>query len=572
MPDGDKPDPNNLIWDQPQSATPAASARQTPDPANLIWDKPAAGQTPQPDQPVTLGEMGRVGARGLIKGATDIATFIPDIAVQAEHAIDPALQKLSDWSGLPMGEPLKSPTQYAREQLDRWIKPSEHKWGQRTEEGIALLASGGLSGVAERAAVKAPQIAEKIAERATATPATARAAQNAVSEGYKISPAYIGGGAERQVAEWYGRPHLFEDNSALNEFKTDEIARRDLGLHPDEELGPSTYDRLKKAEYQTFEEARALTPKPTDELRASPQFLQDMANANRRPGGSPYISGTHSFGPPEYESVTAPIIAKYNKPSFNIGESLDRMRELRASSRANLANYDPEKNAIGYTQRKVADAMESEIARMAERPIPAQEGAVLDPVWGGWKGTPTHPSPPQAIPGLGQRLREARTQLAKIQNYEDATRAGGHVSATDFARLLRNDPRYPLSGGARTIAETALNFPKDMQSIAGAGKGERGAFSVVDYMMGGVGLAAHHPAVAAISLTRPVLGKAVRSEAVQERMLKGYTKRATREPPSELRKGIGKTATGVRKAAVRGAIIRKSEDDQPPQPSLSDMD
>ena len=161
------------------------------------------------------------------------------------------------------------------------------------------------------------------------------------------------------------------------------------------------------------------------------------------------------------------------------------------------------------------------------------------------------PPGPQANPGLGQRLTAARKALAKIQTYEDATGAGGHIIASDMVKLA--DKGVPLDGGALAIARAAKNFPKDFQAIAGAGKGERGRWSAVDYLLGGTGIVLHEPAVAGATLLRPAFGAALKTDPVQQRMLREYGERAGTRKPSAARKAARALTRGVtRGAGVQG--------------------
>jgi hypothetical protein len=277
--------------------------------------------------------------------------------------------------------------------------------------------------------------------------------------------------------------------------------------------------------------------------------LNDVQHAGDR------FLGTESFGALESDTAIKAARSRFSQGSFDVNDAVSEMIRLRKASTANLRNYEPDKNAIGYVQREIADALDNEIARVAENPV--RPWVQRDPATGietAERG--------EAIPGLGQRLRDSRTQLAKIQDYEDALGAGGHISAHAMARFL--EAGKPLTGNARTIAETAQNFRMSTRPIAGAGKGvpEGMNWSAVDYLMGGTGLVTGHPAVAAVGLVRPALRAATRTEFAQERMLRGLEKRAAAKGPSQARRA----ATEVGKAAALGAGMRGAAT------SYSDMD
>jgi hypothetical protein len=169
------------------------------------------------------------------------------------------------------------------------------------------------------------------------------------------------------------------------------------------------------------------------------------------------------------------------------------MRMLRNLSRQNLKQYNPAANALGYTQREIANALENQIMRAAQR---------------------------TGNPALIDELRAARVQLSKIAAVEDSVGAGGHVRADDLRRML--DANVPLTGNLKTIAETAKNFPKAVQQTTK--QGESGVFSAVDYLLGGTGLLEGHPGIAALSVARPLRRWALGTGPVQRSMIGGMRK------------------------------------------------
>ncbi len=126
--------------------------------------------------------------------------------------------------------------------------------------------------------------------------------------------------------------------------------------------------------------------------------------------------------------------------------------------------------------------------------------------------------PPPPHNDLIDRYRTARTQLAKINNVEQALRAGKGqaVSALNLAKQL--DRGAPLTGNLRAIAEAAQHFPRAVQDLAKIR--DSGPFSALDAKLE-TGLGVLHPvaalkaipALAAQPLLRAVLGSDLYQDA-----------------------------------------------------------
>ena len=119
--------------------------------------------------------------------------------------------------------------------------------------------------------------------------------------------------------------------------------------------------------------------------------------------------------------------------------------------------------------------------------------------------------PPAPRNDLIDRYRAARTQLAKINNVEQALKAGKGqaVSALNLAKQL--DRGAPLTGDLRRVAEAAQHFPRALQDLAKIR--DAGPFSNLDFKLeGGLGilkpLAALKalPVLAAQPVLRGILG------------------------------------------------------------------
>jgi hypothetical protein len=501
--------PAGFSLDSSKSDTP-------PPPPGFTVDQPG-DQTKEPESAMGVAEdLGNSAVRQLGRGAIGVVTFIPDIATELTNLLP--------------GDKMELPSSYWNRQLDKVTKKPTTKLGQYAEDAGSFVVGGALGGAAtaEETATKAADrgVRKLTEELKPLNRVTTKAAEEAHTAGYSLPPSYIGGGGRRTLQTVAGGPKLNKDFSASNEEVTDKLAKLSLGLHPEEDLSPETLDRLKTEAYKPYQEVRELGQMPAD-----PEFDDAVKAAGRR-----FSERTTSYGGGyRYESVAKEKQPYLDTHEVDAGHTLDEIKALRASAKGNLAVYDPEKNALGYTQKEIAQAMEDRIQRYVK------------------KVAQIHPEDAQ-VASLVHDLTQARSQLAKIFAVEDSMGAGGHVRADDLRRMLDN--KVPLTGPLRTIAETAKNFPDAVKHVADEGK--TGVWSAVDYMLGGTGILSGHPAIAGLSLARPIIRKSLMSEGTQRAMIndlrrtKGPIKKATGKVTSIAGKAIG---AATKKAALGAAII-----------------
>lgn len=481
------------------------------------WEKFAApaASTTSATPPAGSGDgllegMAKSGARMLGKGAINTLFFIPDMATMAVNAIP---------GDSVLGPKVEMPSSYWNKKLDALIKPPDSKLARGVEEVGGMMTSGGLAGLVkgtEKAALRGVRALEPPVPQEL-NRVTTRAAEEAHTAGYNLPPKYIGGPVRRQLQTIGGGPKVDMEVAKDNLEVTDRLAKLSLGLHPSEELNPENLNRLKEDAYKEYEAVRKLGMMPADEK---------FDAAVKAAGGRFAERGASYGGGHRYASITTEKAPYLSTTEVDAGETLDEVRALRKASAANLKNYNPEANALGVTQREIAKAMEDRIERYATSTGQTQ---------------------------LVAHLKEARTQLAKIYNVEDAIGAGGHVNAIDLKRLM--DAGVPLSDGLKTIAETAKHFPHAVRNVAE--KGETGTWSAIDYLLGGTGLVAGHPVVSTLALARPIMRASITGEGAQRAMIANLRKK-----PGMLSKAAGKAIEATRGAGTairRGAAIRVPE-------------
>jgi len=436
-----------------------------PHPADL-----PAGATLDPAEgehsPNALGPMASAAVRPVARAASDILNFIPDMATDLANLIPESIA----------GPKLRRPSEAWSNIIDKYTTKPQGLLGRGPEEVSTLLLGGGATTGLERAAGLGVKEATATYQRITS-----RAAEKAHTAGYQLPPSYIGGKLAKSVQTAAGGPKLEKTMSAANEAVTDRLAQTELGLHPGHpgnELAEESFEALRREAYEPYEAVRQFGTVPTDQ-----EFLHDLATAGDR-----FAHRPRSFKGARYPEIDAEK-APYQVSEFSASEALDEIRTLRQLSRQNLRNYSPAANALGYTQREIANALEHQIERAAKR---------------------------LGSPDLLDRLRAARIQLSKIGAIEDSMGAGGHVVAEDLRRMM--DKGIPLTGNLKLIAETAKNFPSAVQQITK--KGETGVWSAVDYLLGGTGLVSGAPQVAVLSLARPVSRWALGTKPVQKAMIR----------------------------------------------------
>ena len=451
-------------------------------PSKFVPDTPK-----QDDSAGKLGPLASGVARPLLKGANYIINFIPDLATDAVNQIPESV----------LGPKTQRPSQTWDNIIDKYTtKPSSPM--AKTAEFVDTALVSGSRGAASLA-MAVPGLLRQGSKWVMGR-ITSKAAENAISAGYKLPPSYIGGGVSKTVQTMAGGPKVEKTMSAFNEEVSDRLAQTELGLHPEfpgNELSDTTFEALKTEAYQPYQELRRMGAVAHDQ-----QFFADLKAAGGR-----FANRTGYGTGARFASVDAEKLPYMSVDTVDASSMVDEVRQLRKLSRQNLKQYNPEANALGYTQREIANAIENQLSRSVKDP------ALLD------------------------RMRAARVQLSKISAVEDSMGAGGHINAQDLKKLM--DSGVPLSGNLKTIAETASNFSKAVQPISKSG--ETGIWSAVDYLLGGTGIVEGQLGITGLSFARPISRWALGTKPVQRSKLKGLQKTG----PSTSSEILSTTARGA---------------------------
>jgi hypothetical protein len=301
--------------------------------------------------------------------------------------------------------------------------------------------------------------------------------------GLKLTPEQAGAGLPgRIVQSLSGSAKLERSLSKQNAPIVNQAAGADIGI-----TGPLTKSNVvaaKAAPNATYAQVAKLGQIPTDT-----QYAADIAGIANRSG-----EGSFAFDVPK--SIEELKTGYAGVKEFDAADAVAKVRQLRRDSSANLsARNAPEQNALGYTQRQIADALDNQLDRFV------QSQAQL---------------PGSTIPAtLIDQLRQARVQLAKINTVQAALK-GSNLSA---AKLAKQGERVPLNGNLKIIADAYGNFDRSLQDVSKIR--DSGPFGVLDLGYGAAaGLA--HPAALSAVLARPLARAALASKTYQRLGIQGH--------------------------------------------------
>jgi hypothetical protein len=352
------------------------------------------------------------------------------------------------------------------------------------ESRLGNVATGAIGGAVGKAGgdlaakglgAAAASLGARTAAKQTANAETDAAITAAKGAGYRLPPSQAGGLGGKLAEGASGKIRTEQTLSRKNQEVTNDLAKKALGLPKDKVITTASLNAVRKKANQAYDAVANLGKVTTDG-----QYASDIAGVGKRQAAM-----IQDF--PEAANASVEALRKaYGKTEFTGKGAVQAIRVLRADGTKNIkAMNDPEKNALGYAQKEVADALEGQLERHA-----------------GASGNPT----------LVKDYQAARQLLAKTHTVEESLNpATGNVSAKDLAHQL--DRGAPLSGELKTIADAHLSFPKALQDTERLGG--HGPFSALDYVAGVVG-GAHNPAGAAAIAARPVARAVITSKPYQK--------------------------------------------------------
>lgn len=242
----------------------------------------------------------------------------------------------------------------------------------RVSNVVSGAAGGALGKVAGSVVGKGVGlVADKVLGR-TRVPLPTSTASRFIQEGGKLPPSMA---AETAKAEGRAGPKLgLIDNllegtagktkleqaaSAENPGVINSILRRGLGLGPGEKLTAQEIDGVRTAAGQQYDVIKNFSPPGVNNFQFKPNTayskeLSDISNkidkfANKFP---------NTFGKMKKEISASLSDAKQK---MTPEEAVEFIKELRNSSSLNVISKKPSKRALGYAQRKIADAVDDKM-------------------------------------------------------------------------------------------------------------------------------------------------------------------------------------------------------------------
>ncbi len=330
-------------------------------------------------------------------------------------------------------------------------------------------------------------VAERVAqagEASTAVRAAEQAPKNIAIEqarkvGIKLPPsevarAPIGKVLEGASGKVQTEKALSRDNAKI----VNRLAAKEIGLSERQPMTEANIARQKQKAFKVYDRVRnAGRIAMDDQYRAELNAVKELT-----------AQEATDF-PEDTNELIDKEIKKFDVPGASSASMLSKIKSLRERAGKNMQATDAEKFELGIAQKKIATAMEN----LIERQVSDQ--------------------------GLVGEFRQARTQLAKIYNVEEALGPSGNLTPAILARQLKRG--VPLSGGLKDIAELYQEFPQVLRSVDGLGG--HTAFSALDYLVGGVEIAANPRKGAAIVgalAGRPLARGIIKSRPYQRAAIK----------------------------------------------------
>lgn len=280
------------------------------------------------------------------------------------------------------------------------------------------------------------------------------------------------GSASRALESLAGSAKLERTISRANAPVVDRAAGTDIGLPRGIAANPATVRSAKSAPNAVYNQVRSIGPVTTDA-----NYSADIAGI-RPPGGNSFAFDT----PADVNSLKQ---GYGGLSGFDANDAVDKLQQLRRDGFKNQrAPYNPQQQALGDAQLAAAQAIESQL----ERSVASTQ------------------------PNLLSDFRQARTQLAKIHNVEQALRGGKGEQVSSRTLAALQERGAPLSGNLKTIADTYSAFPRALQDLRSIRNS--GPFSALDLGVGGP-LSVLNPKVALPLLLAPVARGALASRAFQ---------------------------------------------------------
>lgn len=289
--------------------------------------------------------------------------------------------------------------------------------GQTVTGLVAGLTPAVPSIMASRTAGQVPAQTQQIIEQARRA-------------GYTIPPSQTNPSITNKVLESFsGKIKTNQAAAAKNQERTNETAKKALGLPKDATLDATTLNRIRSEAGQAYAQIAN-----TGLVKPSKSYFDKLDDIV-----SPYVKAQEGF-PDAPPSPVIQEISSLKSTSFDASSGVAKIAELRENASKAYASGD---SGLGKAYKSAAGAIEDVLDRHLALLSKSPEGT-----------------------GVTQQMlsnfRNARQLIAKTYTIEKALNTStGNVVASNLAAQLKRGK--PLSGEIKTIAEVAQAFPKAVQ-------------------------------------------------------------------------------------------------------------
>jgi hypothetical protein len=395
------------------------------------------------------------------------------------------------------------------------------KTGKERAGNITQGAAAGVGGQAIGG-----EIGRRIANKLSASvPAatlskTQQAAQRAAADKYVLPPTQANPSLLNRFVEGFaGKIRTQQAASTFNQETSNRLAKKAIGLADEADLSDAALEAVRKNAGKAYA-AVANSPAP---LKATPKYRAQI-NAL----GDEWAKAADEFPELVKNDAILGLRQALLKEEMTPSGAIAIVRKLRFDGKTNLRSAEPDKRALGFAQRRAADAVDELVETNLSR--------------AGQKK-------------LAEAYKNARVLIAKTYDVEAALNdTTGNVSARYLAGIM--DRGAPLTGELKRIAQFAQAFPKAAQNVDTIGS--QPAISPLDTAAAGIGAAASgHPEVLGTIVGRPAIRSAILSGAYQRAAVVPKTPKAKipmRRAP-EIAAGTRRAITGS--APVVGIELEK---------------
>ena len=351
--------------------------------------------------------------------------------------------------------------------------------GRERAGNIKTGAAVGASGQAAGGEI-GRRIANKLSASAPAATLskTQQAAQRAAVDGYVLPPTQANPSLLNRFVEGFaGKIRTQQAASTFNQETSNRLAKKAVGLADEADLSDAALDAVRKNAGKAYA-AVANSPVP---LKATPRYT---AQINKL--GDEWAKAADEFPDLVKNDAILGLRQALLKEEMTPSGAIAVVRKLRFDAKANLRAAEPEKRALGFAQRRAADAVDELVETNLSR--------------AGQKK-------------LAESYKQARVLIAKTYDVEAALNdTTGNVSARYLAGIM--DRGAPLTGELKRVAQFAQAFPKAAQNVDAIGS--QPAISPLDTATAAIGAAASGRAeVLGAVVGRPVVRSAILSKPYQ---------------------------------------------------------